>query len=597
VVPATTTTTVQDYRAMLVDVLSDPDFSATFILRGTSTTESGSEIEMTGAGAISGLDSELWMVSDFSGLDRVLFARGGARGAVGPGATTATSLASKVISGILYQQDTGGHWHESASVDVNTTPGHVLSVLSQAQSFEVTGSETMDGIEYVVLSPTAPLVYDPFFFSVDPSAVESFDSDTSVLVDDDGNPVRITVQIEAVFTNAQDSTWTNRYDLSDFGSVKSVDPPLETWVAASSQGFTTLDAELDLIDFEVPSSWEISPSEDGSLWAFTPEGTIAGFVTVPVDQGADGEQLLREAADAAGIQTTDITDSDLGLFSSLLGTGTTEIGFGMVYSEVFFDRLLFAAFWAGPSGDTDLQAADFREVLRTLHLREGNGGGVVPGLSPSGPELQTDTLNLLTPVATVASGSDCETADVLWTELAHGVGPNWTEDWYVDACGDLQMHEIDFVESSDGGTDILMTNQPLHLAESNAAYLDEELDKDSHLAASRLADQPWAFDPSLGVDEIDVATAVTEARFQGSRLCVLIVANPLGDAFFDFADSVVDELGGGTLLLIDPGYVGWSSLGDIYTKAELDQALDAALDGSSNEEIIQRFVSALNTDD
>jgi hypothetical protein len=222
---------------------------------------------------------------------------------------------------------------------------------------------------------------------------------------------------------------------------------------------------------------------------------------------------------------------------------------------------------------------------------------VVPGRSPSGPELQTDTLNLLAPVASVASGTDCDTPEVLWTELANGMGPNWTEEWYVNACGDLQMHKIDFVESSDGGTDILTTNQPLHLAEPDPAYLAEELDKDSHLAASRLAQQPWALEPALGVDEIDVATAVTQARFQGSRLYVLVVANPLGDAFFDFANAVVDELGGGTLLLIDPEYVGWSSLGDIHSNAELEEALDAALEVSSNEEIVQTFVSALYPDD
>lgn len=90
-----------------------------------------------------------------------------------------------------------------------------------------------------------------------------------------------------------------------------------------------------------------------------------------------------------------------------------------------------------------------------------------------------------------------------------------------------------------------------------------------------------------------VGDAVAEAGFEGSRLYVAVLSEePTSGATF-FSDSLLDELGTGTVLTVAPETVGWASEDDIWTREQLDQAVEAALEGSSDDQVVQLFVASL----
>ncbi len=92
-----------------------------------------------------------------------------------------------------------------------------------------------------------------------------------------------------------------------------------------------------------------------------------------------------------------------------------------------------------------------------------------------------------------------------------------------------------------------------------------------------------------------VGNAVADARFAGGALSVVVLAEEPPAGATTFADAVLDDLtsGSGTVLVVAPESVGWSSSGDIWTNNQLDAALDASLDGSSSDDVVTIFVADL----
>jgi len=92
-----------------------------------------------------------------------------------------------------------------------------------------------------------------------------------------------------------------------------------------------------------------------------------------------------------------------------------------------------------------------------------------------------------------------------------------------------------------------------------------------------------------------VSNAVSEARFAGGALSVVVLSEEPSAGATTFADAVLDQLvsGTGTVLVVAPDTVGWASKNDIWTKGQLDAALDASLDGSSSDDVVSIFVSKL----
>jgi len=90
-----------------------------------------------------------------------------------------------------------------------------------------------------------------------------------------------------------------------------------------------------------------------------------------------------------------------------------------------------------------------------------------------------------------------------------------------------------------------------------------------------------------------IGDAVAEAGFAGGRLYIVVLSEePVSGATF-FADAVRDELGSGTVLTVAPETVGYSSDGQTWAQGALDTAVNASLDGTSDDDVVMRFVEAL----
>lgn len=586
---ATVTEEAVDLPALAVEWLADPDFSARFDVSGFDE-QPGGRSQRSGAGAIAGDDSELWVVDDLSGWDRANFLGDCACLVAGPGAATVRALASKVVDGVLYTKDHRGHWHESDAADPDTQPGHVFEMLREVETFDAAGTETIDGSEFTVLRPASPIAYDPTRLSM-PAGLDDITVDTTVLVDEAGVPVRVALEVDAT---GHDYTLGVAYDLHDVGQAITVAPPADVWVPAGQVGFLTSDRlERDPILFEVPASWQPTGSDEGVLFTQSPDGS-AVFVSFVVAE-VNLEEELALIAEANSIDLDEVVQTDLHGLPSLLGTGTSPSGFGMAFSQALGNNLAFLAAWAGPSWDEDLQMAAFTEVLQTIELRNPMPGPA-PGNTTGDPELQADTLQSVMAVAVVAAGDGCETADVMWTDVTGARWPEWTEDWYVDACGDLQIHEVTFTSTADGGTDISLSTTPFRYAEATSKRLPDGLADDPTLVASLLGDQPWLIDPALDLDEVAVAKAVQASQFGGSGLHVIILGSSLDDRFEDYFDTVFGRLGAGTLLLIDADSLIAESHLDTHAEAVAGAVEAAAERGTSNERIVEEFALALDPD-
>jgi hypothetical protein len=602
-----------DHVAMLKEQLDDPEFSVRFDITGREQQPAGTT-RRTGAGAVVGDDSELWVVDDLSGLEGAHSLAGQAAGVIGPGAvigsdaTTALVHASKIVDGTLYSMDNRGHWHESDATDPNTVPGYVFGVLREVDSFEVTGSGSSVDAGHVTLRPTTAVDYDLADLALSPVLADDADVDTRVVVDDGGALVRVEVEVDAP---SHDYTWSVAYDVRGVGDLTSIEPPDDTWVSASSLGFGTLrftepadgiilGAEGEaLVDFELPVSWEPVWNPEGVLSAQPPPGqTIVVLQSGWLDE--DVVNLEREVAgwaSAVDIELNEMTHTDIGGFPSVRGLGTHAQGMGMVHAQtVGSGRNLFTAVMLSSSPNADAHVARLTEVLQTLERRPQRQGPS-PGGSIADDELQRDTMESVAAVAVVAAGDGCEAAEVLWTEVTGSRPGEWTEDWLVDACGDLQIHEVTFVEAAQGGTDIAVPTSPFRFADASVPRRHDEIEQDPAVAAALLLEQPWLIAPGLDVDEIDVASSVQASQFHGSRLRVLILASPLGDRFEDYFDTVFNELGSGTLLLIDgDDRVRARTHVDAYMDT-IVTATDAAGErGTSVEGMIEEFVTALDPD-
>jgi len=92
-----------------------------------------------------------------------------------------------------------------------------------------------------------------------------------------------------------------------------------------------------------------------------------------------------------------------------------------------------------------------------------------------------------------------------------------------------------------------------------------------------------------------VGSAVADARFAGGALSVVVLAVEPTAGATTFADAVFDGMRqtSGTVFVVAPETVGWSSQGDIWTTDELNAALDASLDGSTSNDVVTIFVSQL----
>jgi hypothetical protein len=111
---------------------------------------------------------------------------------------------------------------------------------------------------------------------------------------------------------------------------------------------------------------------------------------------------------------------------------------------------------------------------------------------------------------------------------------------------------------------------------------------------SELEANGYYIEEGSNASEQVVSDAVFEGRADGGRLYVVVLSDEPSGGAPTFADSVRDQLDGdGYVLTVAPETVGWAGDGTFWTADEMNAATDESLDGASDDDVVERFVSAL----
>ena len=112
---------------------------------------------------------------------------------------------------------------------------------------------------------------------------------------------------------------------------------------------------------------------------------------------------------------------------------------------------------------------------------------------------------------------------------------------------------------------------------------------------SDLVARGYAIESGADATDAVVGRAVSDARSFGSLFYAVVLADEPAAGATTFADGVLDRVprSEGTVLVVAPETVGWSSNADIWSTDELNRALDASLDGSTSNDVVTIFVEGL----
>jgi hypothetical protein len=113
--------------------------------------------------------------------------------------------------------------------------------------------------------------------------------------------------------------------------------------------------------------------------------------------------------------------------------------------------------------------------------------------------------------------------------------------------------------------------------------------------ARAVRDRGVYVDPGSDLSEERAAELVAAVRNDGERLSIVVLDEDPVTGAVAFGDTVVDRLTNpGLLLVVSPGDFGVVGEGDVYTVAELDDALTAAENaGGTDSSLVQAFVVSL----
>ena len=114
-------------------------------------------------------------------------------------------------------------------------------------------------------------------------------------------------------------------------------------------------------------------------------------------------------------------------------------------------------------------------------------------------------------------------------------------------------------------------------------------------AAVVAADEGYFIEAGSDASSAVVSRAVSDGRSAGGLLYTVVLADEPSGGATTYADAVLDDVPRqeGTVLVVAPETVGWSSNNDIWTTEELDRALEASLDGVTSDDVVTTFVSEL----
>ena len=103
----------------------------------------------------------------------------------------------------------------------------------------------------------------------------------------------------------------------------------------------------------------------------------------------------------------------------------------------------------------------------------------------------------------------------------------------------------------------------------------------------------YYIEPGSAASEQVVSDAVFEGRSDGGRLYLVVLsAEPPGGAT-TFSDSMLDRLGTGYVVTVAPETVGFAGDGTFWSADEMNAAIDASLEGGSDDQVVELFISEL----
>jgi hypothetical protein len=115
-------------------------------------------------------------------------------------------------------------------------------------------------------------------------------------------------------------------------------------------------------------------------------------------------------------------------------------------------------------------------------------------------------------------------------------------------------------------------------------------------AMSDLEANGYFIEPGANVSEDVVSDAVSEGRNEGGRLYIVVLAEEPPGGATTFSDSTLDLLPGDSYVVtVAPETVGFAENGDFWTTAEMNEAVDASLDGGSDDEVVETFIGVLTS--
>lgn len=103
----------------------------------------------------------------------------------------------------------------------------------------------------------------------------------------------------------------------------------------------------------------------------------------------------------------------------------------------------------------------------------------------------------------------------------------------------------------------------------------------------------YYIEPGSNATEDVVSDAVSDARSDGGRLYLVVLADEPPGGATTFSDSVLDRLGDGYVVTVAPETVGFAGDRSFWTAEEMKAAVDASLSGGSDDEVVQLFVAEL----
>jgi hypothetical protein len=110
---------------------------------------------------------------------------------------------------------------------------------------------------------------------------------------------------------------------------------------------------------------------------------------------------------------------------------------------------------------------------------------------------------------------------------------------------------------------------------------------------SELEANGYYIESGSDISEEVVSDAVFQARADGGRLYLVVLSEEPPGGATTFSDSVLDQLGSGYVVTVAPETVGFAGDGSFWTVQVMNDAIDASLNGGSDTEVVELFVTTL----